>query len=146
VIATESPLKGLRIFLEDTFRPEHLERVIVENGLRKIALAVDTGSGGTMYFYNVVEELKRQNLLDANFFAILAKERGEHKERIRVLERAILGNYDGEEKRHLITCGWTTGLCMTCRRREGAAEPPSSTTNGTWSASTLVTSRSRITT
>lgn len=98
-----SPLKDLRIFLEGAFRTSQRERFLVGNEQRDVANAADKSAGATDYCFDLVEELKRRDILSAAFFDRLAHERAGHGDRVRALERAVLERPDPDAGPRLLS-------------------------------------------
>jgi tetratricopeptide (TPR) repeat protein len=62
-------------FLLESFSKDEMESFLVLKGLKPVADMVDKGVPATTYFFDVVQALDRQGLIDDEFFSSLAEER-----------------------------------------------------------------------
>jgi hypothetical protein len=84
-------IRGLRDFFTDSFRASELEMFLIENGYGEVTAAVNPNAGGAAYGFNVVQELDRRGLIDAEFFERLRQERPRKQAEIDAVRALWLG-------------------------------------------------------
>jgi hypothetical protein len=83
-------LKPLRQFLMDAFEPPQLERFLLDYDYKQVASEVSKKLAKAQYTHEVLQELNRQNRIDAKLFDNLMKERPGHQERLSLLAASLL--------------------------------------------------------